>query len=405
VSKPYCICVVSAKGGSGKTVLSASIGTMISALGRSVTIVDCDAATNGLTLFYLPKLNDDKARASSRYSVGIFDDAPLSQSPTLISLSEHLSIVPATYVMRPTETVPVEHFKGMLKKLVDTLSRKSESQNGFLILDAQAGTDSFAYAAVEFADEVIIVSEYDPISAEGVERLKIQFGSKFPLGKTWTLYNKLLPDFSSEVGRFLSLASFLPPVSWDVEVIRAFSHRDLAIDLEHGNTYTLSILAIVDTLLHDQLGGIIKSWKERQTATIRQPIVDALAKLDQEIERTERASIELSFELGRLSRRRTLGPILAGGSSVLVAAGATLIALLISRNNSQTYIAVAGTAVGVIGVIVSLFYLRSDPKAIALEATRRSLERTIAELERRRERYQVLRNANIDDLLANRTQL
>jgi len=157
--------------------------------------------------------------------------------------------------------------------------------------------------------------------------------------------------------------------------------------------------------LHDQLGGIIKSWKERQTATIRQPIVDALAKLDQEIERTERASIELSFELGRLSRRRTLGPILAGGSSVLVAAGATLIALLISRNNSQTYIAVAGTAVGVIGVIVSLFYLRSDPKAIALEATRRSLERTIAELERRRERYQVLRNANIDDLLANRTQL
>ena len=47
------ICFASAKGGAGKTVVTATVGTFLAALGKRVLIIDTDAATNGLTLFYI----------------------------------------------------------------------------------------------------------------------------------------------------------------------------------------------------------------------------------------------------------------------------------------------------------------------------------------------------------------
>ena len=44
------ICFASAKGGSGKTVITATIGSFLAALGKRVLLIDTDAATNGLTL-------------------------------------------------------------------------------------------------------------------------------------------------------------------------------------------------------------------------------------------------------------------------------------------------------------------------------------------------------------------
>ncbi len=50
------ICMSSAKGGSGKTVLCATFATALTSLGKRVLIVDSDASTNGLTLMYLKEV-------------------------------------------------------------------------------------------------------------------------------------------------------------------------------------------------------------------------------------------------------------------------------------------------------------------------------------------------------------
>jgi len=144
--KPHCICFISAKGGSGKTVLAASLGHIIAAVNRPVTVADCDAATNGLTLLYLPDLNRAKVgRFKEGGGIGslggMFDSGGEGNSPSRIIIAPGLSFVPATFTMASTEMVPVEHFASMLDSLMDSLATPKEDP-GYLILDAQAGTDS-----------------------------------------------------------------------------------------------------------------------------------------------------------------------------------------------------------------------------------------------------------------------
>ena len=89
------------------------------------------------------------------------------------------------------------------------------------ILDAQVGTDIYSQIAIENADEIVIVSEYNPISAEGVERLKRLFSEYLQYENTWVLFNKILPEFSKSLGDFLSVVQYLSPIPWDAEVVRA----------------------------------------------------------------------------------------------------------------------------------------------------------------------------------------
>ena len=398
--KAHCICVVSAKGGAGKTVLSASLATLISAMNRKVILVDCDAATNGLTLLYLPVLNAAKRsdRRSDRY--GIFD-TPDGLLPESINISDFLFLVPSSYSMLSTQSTSAELFRSALSRLIETTS-DDDSNADFIILDAQAGTDEFAYAAVEFADEVIIVSEYDPVSAEGVERLKIEFGSRFPLGKTWTLYNKLLPDFATEVGRFLSVAGFLPPVPWDAEVIRSFSRRTLALDLENGNTFTLGMLSILEALLDVELGGEVSEWIARQASGIKEPIKKRLAELDKEIDRIERASVETAYEIEKVTRLKKSRPILASGGSLVLFACLAAALSLYAINRTAAYAIIGFGVTAFVAAIILLVRARPRASVVDLEATRRSLDRTIASLVEERGRYKMLADASVEQLLSGR---
>ncbi len=45
-------CLASAKGGSGKTIIAANIASFLTDIGRKCLIIDCDAATHGMTLLY-----------------------------------------------------------------------------------------------------------------------------------------------------------------------------------------------------------------------------------------------------------------------------------------------------------------------------------------------------------------
>ena len=411
MSKPHCICFISAKGGSGKTVLSASLGRIIAALGRPVTIADCDAATNGLTLLYLPQLNRVKEDKTAGPLVGMFDFMAMLDkdseegSPSSIPIAPSLSLVPATFTMASTERVPVEEFSAILDRLLASLDVSPEEDPGYLILDAQAGTDPFAYAAVKRADDVIIVSEYDPVSAEGIERLKVEFGPRLPLSRTWTLFNKLLPEFATEVGDFLRVAAFLPPMPWDADVIRAFAQRALAIDLEKGNTYTLGVMSMAKSLRPYDLGSAIDVWKEQKAGVLREPIATRLSALDRELESLERTSVEISYELKQRERRGPFQLTLAILATITVAALGLVIPLLVSsptKSNAWLYAGIGVAAAAMTGVVASTVFITrtSRESPIELEATKRSLERQIRDLAEERARYHALMSTDTDKLLS-----
>ena len=72
------ICMASAKGGSGKTVLTATFSAFLVALGKRVAMIDTDAATNGLTLMFLKetKTQSEVALSQGRTAKGIYEGAP-----------------------------------------------------------------------------------------------------------------------------------------------------------------------------------------------------------------------------------------------------------------------------------------------------------------------------------------
>src|ERR1700734_2983203 len=64
-------------------------------------------------------------------------------------------------------------FPGMSARLRRTIEH-AQNDYDYILLDAQAGSDHYAAVAMSkrVSDVVVLVAEYDPMSAAGIERLK-----------------------------------------------------------------------------------------------------------------------------------------------------------------------------------------------------------------------------------------
>jgi chromosome partitioning protein len=148
---------VSPKGGSGKTITAITLATILAGLGRKVVLVDVDASTNGLSLFYLDKITAAKRRdrAANPKLSGSFQVDDETDS-VAIDLNSNISLVPSSYTLLQTEKTNIDEFRASLRELLVKLRETF----GYIFLDAQAGADVFAEVAVQVADEIVIVSEY-----------------------------------------------------------------------------------------------------------------------------------------------------------------------------------------------------------------------------------------------------
>ena len=265
-------CVASAKGGSGKTALSACIGAFLAALGKRVLLVDVDYATNGLTLLYLDEVTQhkDAADAASARPGGLFDGQPFSCDTDLVHLSRNLDLLPATYNFRVDNRTSDSLLSSALKQVIAKVKREDYD---YIFLDAQAGADAYSRVPMrqDISDEVVIVSEYDPLSSAGVERLKYTVGQDLDYARTWILLNKLLPDFVDIFSDFLQVAKYLTPVPWLADVPRAYARGKLPLNLEYGNRFTLALIQTLDSLLDDQASAEMKAWIARRAAHILKP--------------------------------------------------------------------------------------------------------------------------------------
>src|SRR5262249_8884197 len=93
------ICMSSAKGGSGKTVLTATCGAFLAAIGKKILLIDTDASTNGLTLLHLKEVmtRAEIAIAGDRKPRGTYELAVTDQNPEIVELVNGCHLIPATY--------------------------------------------------------------------------------------------------------------------------------------------------------------------------------------------------------------------------------------------------------------------------------------------------------------------
>jgi cellulose biosynthesis protein BcsQ len=258
-----------------------------------------------MTLLFLEQLLKNTRVDEGKRGCGLFE-AEKGQRPTTIFITEKLGFVPAAFKMRNTEVVSVDQFSHSLSTLLD-----DTGEYDLVLVDAQAGTDPFAQRSAEQSDVHLIVSEYDPVSAQGVDRLKIIFSEQMTPSDTFILFNKVLPEFAAAIGEGLAIARYLPPIPWDADVVRAFARRDLAISIEAPNPYTLAISQVCLSCLPDLTGPKIESWRgeilERDTDPIRSRLFELYSVRDNILQ--HQYSSERLRRVGRMLPALTLGLI------------------------------------------------------------------------------------------------
>jgi MinD-like ATPase involved in chromosome partitioning or flagellar assembly len=391
--------MASAKGGSGKTILTATFATFLANLGKKVLMIDTDAATNGLTLFYIKevRLQAEVEAGMNRRSVGVYEQGSHGLPPTKIELGEGLQLIPATFSFQNTEEVDIARYQLSLQHMMHDLRDLYD----YIFLDAQAGSDPYAQISMSkgISDEVVIVSEYDPMSAAGVERLKALFPGELSYVRTWVLLNKMLPDFVKSFSDFMEVAKYLSPIPWDADVVRAYARRRLALNLETGNEYTLAVRQTLATLLGEQLADDMKKWAKEREAALRHPIVEQIRDTEKEL---EGLLMEVNWQERRKERRRLFTEI----TSLTAALASSIILLTWLKPFDSMSPVYRGVVLGMlgagVGVVATVFFRLArllTPLGYKESVERAALRRRQEVLEERLKKLDALKDADLQTLL------
>jgi len=395
------ICMASAKGGSGKTILTATFASFLASLGKKVIIVDTDASTNGLTLMYLKEvlLNEEIFIGKGKQPLGTFEFDINKDSPDyigLVTLPNEVQFLPAAYKFTNTEAADIGKFQSALRGLIHFYSKKVD----YIFLDAQAGSDNFAAISMSknISDQVIIVSEYDPLSAAGIERLKALFREDLNYGRTWVLLNKMLPDFVQSFSSFLEVAKYLSPVPWDANVVRSYAKRKLALDMESGNEFTLAIVQTIKGLLGDEIEKEIDSWLAEKTASLREPIDVQISDLKTNLKALHiQKKVAQKLSIRKTAYKNTLSmitPVVVSGMAVFFASK-----FLDKTDLIETWIASGILLLTLSGLVLSVISRSLEYRATRDEYDEEKISVRMDSMSSRLEKLENLRSGNMESLM------
>jgi cellulose biosynthesis protein BcsQ len=397
---------ISSKGGSGKTVTATSFASILSELDKKVLLIDTDASTNGLTLLFLEELINFKQESDAPNKLrGIFEIDKRAEE-TLIEIKKNLFLLPSTYILKQTEDVPPEEFREHLNLILD---RNSDIFD-YIIIDAQAGSDIYAKYSINKCDYKIIVSEYDPISAEGVERLKQIFAKELPPEKTWILLNKVLPDFADKLSSYMSVYKFLSPIPWDADVIKSFAKRKININTKNINVYTFAIIKTIKSLGLNKLNDSIDEWINNKELEIKEPAKKQIEELNAELSKIEDVKIDLEYKLrDQLNRTKTYTSLMLimASSLIITSLGYTIVKYFtksIDIKEQWIYI-----AMGISIIPIFIFTFRDFFQRFTTRKNRdiekkimsqiKYYERTLEELKSKKEKLDLISFSDLEDIV------
>lgn len=393
------ICFASAKGGAGKTMIAASVAELLTQVGKSVLLIDADASTNGLSLLYLKEVRQgsELAMADGVPATGMFEDSEHKHA-FLTSLRKGAYLVPAAYEFRNTAEMSAVDFSTRLEMLI----HNARSDFDAVIIDAQAGSDPYASLAMRrgLSDEVIIVSEYDPMSAAGVERLKGILRTDLTYDRTWVLLNKVLPEFAKSFNDFLEVAKYLAPIAWDADVVRSYARRTVAFSLDSNVAFSLAIVDLAKKVFGEEVEDAIESLVAAKSRSLRQPIESQIEDLENDLEAIyhERHSLEMR-EYEARKRWRFIWRFVPA-FLVSLALGASMILWGSGLAPRLTIESVAVAITGISLVIASLGTISTDkPRDAAYRYRMRRLQVRETDVERSIENLSLLLSSDPETLL------
>ena len=216
------IAIVSGKGGSGKTMVAATIAKVLDLLGHKVLLVDADYGTAGLTYYMglntVANISVGLTNLSSKSEFNAEEVNKYSQKMSGFENSFFLGIGDHRRYLKSSSGTDLEK---LFLKLVEKERKKYE----FIIVDCRGGIDDESLLVCSAVDEIVIVAETDTTSFQATQYLVDTLYDNNLSGKiSGFLINKVFDDPSSisRAGTASFKSQYLDSIPFDLEATKSF---------------------------------------------------------------------------------------------------------------------------------------------------------------------------------------
>jgi MinD-like ATPase involved in chromosome partitioning or flagellar assembly len=317
-SATQTLAILSGKGGTGKSILSTSLGYLLARIGFRTLLVDMDFFTGGLSFYALAEY---PRRPKVSLKDVFTDQAPVEEvRPVEIPhpfARGHLYILPAVTGRRQSEAElqlhvrfqDLEAFVARVQSLLDSV--RNDGGFDLIILDTRGGSDLTSVGAALAAGSYILVTEADKTSWD-VGRLLIDaveeggLATGFPADRLGFVINKnVLP--SQAIEAFLRQqweCPHLTTIPLDENAIRFFQEDRVPVAEDIGTPFSAAVIPIIRKLF------VSEDWSNEQ--------IDLYHNLEFESSDKLLERIESEASLRRANRFTSLMRIYGGLLSLLV---------------------------------------------------------------------------------------
>ncbi len=165
--------ILSGKGGTGKSIIAASLAYVLANCGFKTLLVDVDLFTGGLSFYVLAEYPAHRSVALQNIFLGVADQEFKHLRPTPIPnefCEKNLFLLPAiaSKARRHSELVinsqfqSVDSFSRTLQEILTNVNRAQKFD--YILIDTRGGTDLTSVGSALVADGFIVVTEADKTS-------------------------------------------------------------------------------------------------------------------------------------------------------------------------------------------------------------------------------------------------
>lgn len=256
---PKSIAIVSGKGGSGKTMIAATLAKSLDRVGRDVLLVDADFATGGLTYYMGLKTVQNISTGLTNF---IKHEKALDNS-FISGKSQKMEGFEASYFVGVGDHRRLYRFIDH-ENLRDTISqfiKVSEENFDVIIIDCRGGIDEESISVCREVEKILVVAETDTTSFQATQHL------------VDVLYDN---DLSEKLGGFIINKVFDDPSAMARNGTAAFKTRYLTsvpFDLEATRSFLIGEIPRLDTLFASQVSNALsKAYPELGQISHRRPL-------------------------------------------------------------------------------------------------------------------------------------
>ena len=262
MSSPKLINIVSGKGGTGKSLLSAVLARMVAQEGAKVLLVDFDLFVRGLSHFYY-LFSKEKRKITTKHTVADFygvsgESIPFNDVRFATERFYEVDILPAVSEIE-AQLNYLEIEKNTVLKTKHLLLKLKEMDYDYIFIDNRAGVDELILETSRVCDLTVSVSESDPISKTTNENLLRHLRAS-KSGKVYTIINKVkflrsFDDYEQSMELISSDFNIIGQIPFDVDLFEKFG-SDRFWDTANSTRYAYALaetwnkLANREELLH-----------------------------------------------------------------------------------------------------------------------------------------------------------